>query len=130
MEVRHLFNVESIYLTPQSHRAGIGLIQNGLLLAYLISCKDVMLSAEQKAMLESACHYGVRDENMLAAFESPKGKLWTGKQVFSQTFSPRLDLSKTADFPASKIEVSFDRGHPWPEWVKAIMHPSESVIVI
>jgi DNA-directed RNA polymerase beta' subunit len=26
MEVRHLFNVESIYLTPQSHRAGIGLI--------------------------------------------------------------------------------------------------------
>jgi hypothetical protein len=41
MEVRHLFNVESIYLTPQAHRAGIGLIQNGLLLAYLITCKDV-----------------------------------------------------------------------------------------
>lgn len=89
-----------------------------------------MLSADQKQMLERACHYGVRDENMMAAFESPKGRLWTGKQVFSQTFSPRLDLSKTADFPASKIEVSFDRGHAWPEWVKAIMHPSESVIVI
>ena len=26
MEVRHLFSVESIYLTPQAHRAGIGLI--------------------------------------------------------------------------------------------------------
>jgi DNA-directed RNA polymerase beta' subunit len=83
MEVRHLFNVESIYLTPQAHRAGIGLIQNGLLVAYLISCKDVFLTREEKAFLEEACHYGVRDEQMMPAFESRRGALWTGKQVFS-----------------------------------------------
>lgn len=82
MEVRHLFNVESIYLTPQAHRAGIGLIQNGLLVAYLISCKDVFLTSGEKLFLEEACHYGVRDSNLLPAFESPRGALWTGKQIF------------------------------------------------
>ena len=108
MEVRHLFNVESIYLTPQSHRAGIGLIQNGLLLAYLITCKDVFFDEKQKSFLESACRYGLRDDNMMPCAESPAGRLWSGKQIFSQTFSPCLDLSKTVDFPSSKIDISFD----------------------
>lgn len=67
---------------------------------------------------------------MLAACESSKGRLWTGKQLISQTFSPHLDLAKTADFPATKIDVGFDDSVAWPKWLIAMMHPSESQVLI
>lgn len=96
----------------------------------MITCKDVLLDARQKAFLEGACRYGVRDDAMLPAAESPRGRLWTGKQLISQTFSPTLDLAKTVDFPASKLEAAFDETQPWPKWARDMMHPAEHVVVI
>lgn len=90
----------------------------------------MFLTLEEKSFLEESCHYGVRDEHMLPAFESRAGALWTGKQVFSQTFSARLDLVKHVDFPASKLDCPFDPEVQWPEWIKLTMHPSESVVHI
>lgn len=95
-----------------------------------MTCKDVFFSESQKDFLQSACQYGLRDEVMRPAWSNPRVQLWTGKQIYSQTFSPGLDLSKTVDFPASKLDVAFDESVPWPEWVRQMMHPSESFVLI
>ncbi len=96
----------------------------------MITCKDVMFDERQKSFLESACRYGVRDCELLPAFETSERKLWTGKQLVSQTFSPTLDLAKTVDFPSSKLELDFDEALDWPKWARDMMHPAEHIVVI
>ncbi len=80
--------------------------------------------------MESACRYGVRDADLLPAFETRAAALWTGKQLVSQTFSCSLDLNKTVDFPSSKLDIDFDAKCEWPKWAREMMHPAEHVVVI
>lgn len=81
-EARHLMSVPAHIITAQSNKPSIGLVQDALIGAWLLTGDDVRLSRARLAVLHLCLHYPLRP--------LPPGVEFTGRQAFSLLLPPTL----------------------------------------
>jgi DNA-directed RNA polymerase II subunit RPB1 len=86
-EARLLMAVPRHIISAQSNKPSIGLVQDTLIGAWLLTADDVSLSRRQLCVLHTCLHYALRP--------MPPGDVFTGKQAFSLLFPQRLHYQNT-----------------------------------
>ena len=86
-EARLLMAVPQHIISAQSNKPSIGLVQDTLIGAWLLTADDVQVSRRQLCVLHTCLHY--------AAGPMPPGDVFTGKQAFSLLFPPQLQYQNT-----------------------------------
>lgn len=96
-EVRNIMNVSSQIMSPQGNRPVMGIVQDSLLGAFLMTRKAELISRSD--MMEFVCWInfkkGIRRSRQMgeAAVLYPR-EMWTGAQLLSCTLPPNFHLSK------------------------------------
>jgi len=85
-EARHLMCVPAHIITAQSNKPSIGLVQDVLIGAWLLTGDDVRVSRTRLATLHLCLHYPLRP--------LPPGLEFTGREAFSLLLPPHLTYSR------------------------------------
>ena len=112
-EAQEIMAVPHQIVTPQSNSVSIGLVQDSLVGAYLMTSNDVFITKEEFFQLSMSIHYNPKSQSYPdipsyqspdfidipppAVLHSPKGPLWTGKQLFSLLLHPNISMTKTSE---------------------------------
>jgi DNA-directed RNA polymerase II subunit RPB1 len=81
-ELQEIMHVSKQILNPQSNRATMGLVQDALVGAFLLTGKDIFLEKEVVMDMLMWLHYRKSYDLPVPAILKPR-PLWTGKQLFS-----------------------------------------------
>ena len=82
VELEQLMSVTKNFCSAQSNKPVMGIIQDSLVGAYLMTERNVMLSRDQ--MMDVLMHYkGWNGQMPVPAIMTPKECFWTGKQMLS-----------------------------------------------
>ena len=104
-EAKLIMGVQNNFVTPQSNRPVMGIVQDSLLSAYYLTLRDSFLTREQVMQLLAFA------ESWNGVIPAPcvvKPKtLWTGKQVFS-TLLGSLNLERYSGFHPIEEDCSHD----------------------
>lgn len=92
-EVMRLMSVPTQIISPQSNKPCMGIVQDSLLGAYLMTKPGVFLNKKQIMILFSHTKYTEWKSLPAPAIKSPV-QLWTGTQLFSMLFPSTLSFYK------------------------------------
>ena len=96
-EVELLMSVTEQLVSPQASRPVMGIVQDALVGAHLLSAPDVLLTLEEVTSLLAAASRGgdleARTRIPEAAYPLPEPALWTGKQIIETLLPPEVSMT-------------------------------------